>query len=513
MSAAFANIEDVKAFAAAIAVQQDASEPSRFGQSLNRRKSWEAVIEFALAAQAITLARAEELREIDWATDFSAFVPPNAVRVTDANAMRQIPAGAFIAFIKVDEPSLFQKFMGKPLGRRHLIHAVISLGDGNAAGTNNNQGIGIGKDGRWEILNLADLCQWAGGSVTGVALGTQKSRRLHVRYRPLADFQAASSRVSTSLSIANLTLDLVKRVSILPMDGGGRGATDWTLMDAATSGIAAGKAVLAMRLVQQAAMHNEGGAWKLTSNGVGWSKQVYFLPWLSKCIVKLTVGDDCNIFATSALTGCSVFTIGDASAPTIFHAGIEGSLGSLGGALKSAPFAGQLVDPLDQLFANDPGDADKLAMINMAKENKPDFWKLLLYRLAPAVNQGQAPGWSEVNKRMYVADVNGSTARARAVVDAVKTAHQADGIEWGQDTGMPWAAYLGFSVNGKWTMYLQENITFSYSRKDPKETYRASFPIALRQVFPPGHESTDLISPMPDRIVNPFTPSDTVRKL
>lgn len=512
MSAGFASIEDVKAFAAATAGPPNTSAPSRFGQSLKGLKSWEAVIEFALAAEAITLARAEELREIDWATDFSAFVPPDAVRVTDAHAMRQVPAGAFIAFIQVDEPNPFYKLMGRPLGRRHLIHAMISLGDGNVAGTNNKQGIGIGNDSRWEILNLADLCRWFDGSVTGVTLGTQKSRRLHVRYRPLADFQAASSRVSTSPSIENLTLDLVKRVSILPMDGGASG-TDWTLVDAATHSAVSGKAVPAMRLVQLAANANEGGAWKLTSDGVGRSKQIYFLPWWSKCIVKLTVGDGHNVFATSALSGCSVFTIGDETAPTVFHAGINGALAAPGGPLKSPPFAGQLVDPLDLLFANDPGNADKLAMINMAKENKPEFWRLLLYRLAPAVNQGQAPGWSEVNKQMYVADTHGSTARARAVVDAVKATHRADDITWGQDTGMPWGSYLGFSVNGKWSMYLQENITFSYTRVTPKETYRASFPIALRQVFPPGHEGTNLIDPVPDRIVNPFTPSDTVRRL
>jgi hypothetical protein len=62
--------------------------------------------------------------------------------VADANAMRAVPQGCFLGFFTVDG------------SKKTLIHAMISTGQGLAAG-NKNECIGIGNPVGWEIINLA----------------------------------------------------------------------------------------------------------------------------------------------------------------------------------------------------------------------------------------------------------------------------------------------------------------------------------------------------------------------
>lgn len=50
---------------------------------------------------------------------------------------------------------------------------------------------------------------------------------------------------------------------------------------------------------------------------------IYFLPWQSARIVRMTLGAASNLFFTAAINGCSVFVEGPANAPIVYHAGIN----------------------------------------------------------------------------------------------------------------------------------------------------------------------------------------------
>lgn len=153
--------------------------------------SWQAVLQFAQDSRLITPELGAQLNTTHWQEDFSAFVAPADTLVTDAEALRRIPPGAFVAFIEVDPASPAQRARSQPpMGKRHLIHAMLHLGDGWAAGSDNYRALGIGKGQGWEVLNLADKLRWVKctdgfGALDGVPLGVKKSRLLRIRCRPI----------------------------------------------------------------------------------------------------------------------------------------------------------------------------------------------------------------------------------------------------------------------------------------------------------------------------------------
>lgn len=170
---------------------RDAANPqSDEYRKLSALPSWDAVIECALDAGAISRERASSLMSINWRESFSKFVSRGDPRVRNAKEMFQVPAGAFLAFIRVDAPDAYHSFVGDRLGRRHIVHAMISLGEGEAAG-NGNSVLGIGSNDGWQVLNLAKDLHWIPGSISfnAVPLGVAKSRPLRIRYRGLARMQ------------------------------------------------------------------------------------------------------------------------------------------------------------------------------------------------------------------------------------------------------------------------------------------------------------------------------------
>ena len=175
---------------------------------------WSAAIRCALNAGAITAIKAQRLESLDWSEDFSAFVSRADTRVRNAAEMRSVPAGAFIAFIRVDPPDAYFRFIDDPRGKRHIVHAMLSLGNGWAAG-NKNSCVGIGRHVGWEILNLADGLNWTGGkydAINGYPLHASASLPLRIRYRELAKFQddaprSAAGRTSRSGRIRQLAPD------------------------------------------------------------------------------------------------------------------------------------------------------------------------------------------------------------------------------------------------------------------------------------------------------------------
>jgi len=155
-------------------------------RDLSRRPPLNAVIECAHRAGAIDEAEYNALLHMDWEDDFALFVGPNDDRVKRRADVRKIPAGAFIAFIRVDRPRTHKEW-----GRRHLIHAMISLDHGKAVGIDPSQiGIGAAHAG-WSIVDLDEGLNWLGDSPTNgydlfnrFAVATQKSEPLRLRHRP-----------------------------------------------------------------------------------------------------------------------------------------------------------------------------------------------------------------------------------------------------------------------------------------------------------------------------------------
>lgn len=186
---------ELAAFAAAIDGTSLAAMP-RY-RKLSALLAWDALIECAVDAGAITRQRGRKLRRIDWREDFSALVGPADELILNAAAMRSVPAGAVIAFIEVGRADAFHRSEAartgtRPQGRRHIIHAMLSLGDGLAAG-NKNSGIGIGEPVGWQVLDLAGSLNWLNDqpldAVNAVPLGINVFRPIRMRYRELEEFQ------------------------------------------------------------------------------------------------------------------------------------------------------------------------------------------------------------------------------------------------------------------------------------------------------------------------------------
>lgn len=183
--------------------------------TLSSLMCWSAVIRCAQYAGAITKDRADRLERINWKEDFSSFVSHSDTLVRTPHEMLMVPPGAFIAFYRVDQPDPRHRFENDWLGKRRIVHAMLSLGYGHAAG-NKNSCIGIGHDVGWERLNLVYDLNWIRGykysAINGHPLNIQKPLPLRIRYRRLEMFQSNSA--SSEQSDQSQTLNADKTVRI-----------------------------------------------------------------------------------------------------------------------------------------------------------------------------------------------------------------------------------------------------------------------------------------------------------
>ena len=133
---------------------------------------WDAVVECVYLAKAVDKNRYEQLQSITTA-NFSAFVRAIDTQVPDAAAMRRLPQGCFIGFIE------HVKNVPK------LIHGMLSVGAGIAAGTKNSC-IGVGNPVGWELIDLAGRLRWINGTnCFNANPGGAPQRLMQIRYRPL----------------------------------------------------------------------------------------------------------------------------------------------------------------------------------------------------------------------------------------------------------------------------------------------------------------------------------------
>lgn len=161
-------------------VRQDLNSAARFFINdnasfgvISKLMCWDAAIYFAFRAGLIDTNKYQALVSVN------PYAPNNLVGLHDhaaekAQEMRQIPAGHIIGYFSLEHRE-----------RPELVHAMVSLGGGHAAG-NKNDCIGIGMPAGWEILDLGGL-KWVTGQKHFTSQGRLVPQRdVIVRYRHLA---------------------------------------------------------------------------------------------------------------------------------------------------------------------------------------------------------------------------------------------------------------------------------------------------------------------------------------
>ncbi len=158
---------------------------------------------------------------------------------------------------------------------------------------------------------------------------------------------------------------------------------------------------------------------------------IYFLPWKSMRIVSMKLPElsphdydapverNPNFFFTAAINGCSVFVQGKPTEPTVYHAGIDGTL----------------------------------------HRDAAAFWRDCLSRVTR--DQGPTGGVTrEVNKAQYTKDTSfkgpARTPLAAAYLAWLKDEHKK---ELKISEVAPWGCVFGIRYGRLWSFYLQENAT------------------------------------------------------
>ncbi|MEM1085145.1 MAG: hypothetical protein AAGI48_13615 [Verrucomicrobiota bacterium] len=177
-----------------MSVRDTATNPEFKGE-VREMDFLKAVILCAEKCGMIDAEQAQKLGDInpeDWGTSFARFVSKDDRTAKDTREMSAVPEGALIAFIYVSKPDAddpAQSTMKE--GVRHLLHAMISTGNGRAAGKENLSRLGLGSDDSWQEIDLAALKErWIPADrvnvfdrFSGVRLGGKVSRIVRVRHR------------------------------------------------------------------------------------------------------------------------------------------------------------------------------------------------------------------------------------------------------------------------------------------------------------------------------------------
>lgn len=280
-------------------------------------------------------------------------------------------------------------------------------------------------------------------------------------------------------------LEYMKRVSIMPsvlLDLPEGDA--FTLLDA-------GDDTTRVRLTPTT-QGNEIGAATLSGRG---GTRIYYLPWKSRRVVHMTLGRKSDVFFTAALSGCSVLAKGPPDSPTVYHAGIEGSIDA------------KVMDLVQ--------DAQKgsYGLIQAArKKDAPEFWKTLLFELGAA---GPDEPLGEINKTHYMTARGAHTKRSERFMGQFDRMHSDLGLE--VTHASPFGCVFGFRGRRGWELYLQENVVIRYKQTPTRKEFATSLPIAIVRFYPPTRrgEPLDVWSMEEDErtwqgLPGPFDESDTV---
>jgi hypothetical protein len=143
-----------------------AQQNSQEYKVLSAKMCWDAVKHVAVLAGVIDDARANGLAH-------TSMIRLSDKVVAHPDAMGNLPAGHVLGFFE---------------GER-LIHAMVSIGEGKAAG-NKNDCIGVGGPVGWEVLDLKGGLKWGKDGIQAPK-GAGVSRAVTVHHRPITDLKTA----------------------------------------------------------------------------------------------------------------------------------------------------------------------------------------------------------------------------------------------------------------------------------------------------------------------------------
>ena len=160
---------------------------------------------------------------------------------------------------------------------------------------------------------------------------------------------------------------------------------------------------------------------------------IYWLPWFSLRIMEITIppvpsnlvdppeDEYPRFFFTAGINGCSVFAKGEATNPTIYHAGITGNLG----------------------------------------RGAPEFWRDQMRLTGTGFDTALVNG--EVNRNDYMFTTPQDSALARKYL-AWLAQPTPDGKPFAIDIGSSFGCVFGIRFGRHWTLYLQESMMVSTVR-------------------------------------------------
>lgn len=125
---------------------------------------WDAVAHVAMLAGVISESRYAALKG-EQRIDNHVLVKTSDPQVNGAAGAKSVPAGHAVCF-----------FSGAG-SKAMMIHAMLSVGNGKAAG-NKNGCIGIGKDLGWEVIDITKA-NWSGNVIK------RGGEEIHVHHRPI----------------------------------------------------------------------------------------------------------------------------------------------------------------------------------------------------------------------------------------------------------------------------------------------------------------------------------------
>ena len=205
----------------------------------------------------------------------------------------------------------------------------------------------------------------------------------------------------------------------------------------------------------------------------------FFLPWQSGYITKLKIPHPTTgkMFATSSLSGCSVFVAPPANSPTVYHCGIS--------------------DPVtlaDALTIKGEHRVNK-AVRQAANQNKSHkfWWALLKQREGVDEAKPIDCGYGEVKPKDYKEDGTqlNRDGKKFLLTSRLKTMAEhyfQEAASSGRTIDLIGGAGFVFGKkqrSGAWEFYLQENAEVTYIRRNgTKRTKR--LPIRITRFFPPA---------------------------
>jgi hypothetical protein len=145
---------------------------------LTKMICWNSVVEAARLSGSISDAAAAAITKATTREYWSPFVPFDTETALSLDQFLNIPIGSFIAFLATP-------YGGEPNPEQGLVlaHAMVYLGAGRAAGSNNGV---IGGEGGWSVMDLNTL-PWK--TTPGNFFFTREKRNFIVRYRNIEDTQ------------------------------------------------------------------------------------------------------------------------------------------------------------------------------------------------------------------------------------------------------------------------------------------------------------------------------------